>query len=438
MKRILTSFILAAFVLTGWTLWAQDAPSPSPEPTPIDVLFVGDSITDFWDNPGRGLDVYKQYYDGPRRVINIGVSGDICDQTLARLDQPKVANIKPTLIQLMIGTNNLDRGKNLNPPYIINGIGQILAKLGQKWPEAKILLLGVFPRGFEPGNNYQNRIDQINKELPKFADGKKIFYMDISKAFLTEEGLLDKNLFPDQLHPNTAGYVKWAQAVEPFFKEILGGSSVKPEPQGGDWWKKRFASKLEEIKKADGQIDLVYLGDSITHNWESKGANVWKEFYGNRKAINLGYSGDRTENVLWRLDNGEADGYTPKIVVLMIGTNNVGHRRATPRQTIEGIRAILEKLGQKWPETKVLLLPVFPRGADENDSLRKAVNEINAGAPVLADGKRVIFCDFNDKLLTPEKVLTREMMPDLLHPAKGGYVIWAQAVEPFIKEALGE
>ena len=99
---------------------------------------------------------------------------------------------------------------------------------------------------------------------------------------------------------------------------------------------------------------------------------------------------------------------------------------------------ILKKLGDKWPETKVLLLAVFPRGADENDGFRKQVNEINAGLPALCDGKRVTFLNFNDKFLSEDGVLSRDVMPDLLHPAPAQYNIWAEAVEPYIKEALGE
>lgn len=435
MKRFIFALTLIAATLSSWTLRAQDAPAP--EPTAIDVLFVGDSITDFWDNDGwgatkLGLKVFKQYYDGPRKVINIGVSGDTWEQTMGRLDQERVANIKPTLIQLMIGTNNLDRGGDTqNPAYTADGIGKIIEKLKTKWPEAKILLLGVFPRGFEKGNHYQTRIDEINKLIQKYADNKTVFYKDIGEIFLTAEGKLDPALFPDQLHPNEAGYYKWAAAVEPFFKEVLGGPTVKPVPRMPE----RHAQKLEEIKKADGKIDLVYLGDSITHNWERQGKEAWAKYYGNRRAINLGFGGDRTENVLWRLENGEADGYSPKGVILMIGTNNT--RACTPTQIVEGIRACIEKIGEKWPEAKVLLLAIFPRGADDNDVLRQKINKINEILPKLCDGDRVTFQSINDLFLSEGGVLSRDVMPDLLHPAAPEYFKWAEAVEPFVNKVLG-
>ncbi len=453
MKHLFTDFIAAAVFLTAGFIQAQEAGSvqtPAPvsaqasdsapveQPTPIDVLFVGDSITDFWDNPGRGLEVYKQYYDGPRRVINIGVSGDVCAQTMARLDQPKVANIKPTMIQLLIGTNNLNRGGETTPAFIVPSIKGILDKLQAKWPEAKIVLLGILPRGIKPDNSYQVRINEINAQLEKMADGKKIIYRDISKEFLKENGELNLDLMPDQLHPNTAGYKVWAKAMEPTFKEILGGNAVKQGAVGSGWWQNRFKQKQELIKQANGQIDLVLLGDSINHNWENQGKAAWEKYYAPRKAIGLGFSGDQTQHVLWRLNNGEMEGYTPKLVVLMIGTNNIGHRNCTPRQTVEGIRAILETLGDKWPETKVLLLAVFPRGADENDPLRKAVNEINEGLPALADGNRVTFMNINDKFLDENKVLSRDIMPDYLHPSKQGHFIWAETIEPFVKQTLGD
>ena len=204
------------------------------------------------------------------------------------------------------------------------------------------------------------------------------------------------------------------------------------------WWKDRHAAKVAKVKELAGNVDLLMIGDSITHGWEGGGKEVWNKYYGNRKAFNIGFSGDRTEHVLWRLDHEEVDGISPKLAVMMIGTNNVGHGSSTPAQTIEGVKAILAKLEKKLPETKVLLLAVFPRGADENDRLRKQVNEINEGLPALADGKRVFYLDIGPKFLDENKVLPKSIMPDLLHPNAQGYEIWAEAIEPSVKKFLGE
>ena len=199
---------------------------------------------------------------------------------------------------------------------------------------------------------------------------------------------------------------------------------------GEKWCADRHEQKLAIVQKGD--IDLVFVGDSITHGWEGKGKDVWAKYYGNRKAVNLGYGADRTEHVIWRLTNGEMDGISPKLVVLMIGTNNVGHRSSTPAQTVEGIRKILDIMKEKAPKAKILLLSVFPRSANPQDEMRVKVNEINAGLPALADGERVIYVDFGKKFLAEDGTLPVEMMRDRLHPGAAGYEIWAQEIEPFV------
>ena len=201
MKRISCLAVLLAgltFCLAG-SLRAQDQ-----EKETIDLLMVGDSITDFWDNDGRGLEVYKKYYDnGVRKTINIGVSGDITDQTMERLKNPRLDKIAPKMIMLMIGTNNMDRYEDTTADYTARGIQTILKELRTKFPEAKILLLAVFPRSQPetspvPGKQYRLRIAAVNAQLPAFADGKHIFFMDINKIFLNDDDTLKTELMPDQ------------------------------------------------------------------------------------------------------------------------------------------------------------------------------------------------------------------------------------------------
>ena len=145
--------------------------------------------------------------------------------------------------------------------------------------------------------------------------------------------------------------------------------------------------------------------------------------------------------MLWRLDNGELDGYQPKLLILMIGTNNTGHRplaQESPEDTAAGIKAILGKLAQKAPSTKVLVLSVFPRGAKPDDPMRVRNGKANELVKAYADGQRVFFLDFNKDLLEADGTLSKEIMPDLLHPKEKGYGIWAEAVLPMIKETLGK
>ncbi len=223
-------------------------------------------------------------------------------------------------------------------------------------------------------------------------------------------------------------FVSFAQAAEN--NSNIAVQSISR--MGEKWCADRHEQKLAIVKKGD--VDLVFVGDSITHGWEGAGKEVWNKYYGNRKAVNLGYGADRTEHVIWRLTNGEIEGISPKLMILMIGTNNVGHRSSTPAQTVEGIRKIIEIMKEKTPTAKILLLAVFPRSANPTDEMRVKVNEINAGLPALADGETVFYLDFGKKFLAEDGSLPVEMMRDRLHPGAAGYEIWAQEVEPFVQK----
>ncbi|HEY3324083.1 MAG TPA: platelet-activating factor acetylhydrolase IB subunit [Planctomycetota bacterium] len=218
--------------------------------------------------------------------------------------------------------------------------------------------------------------------------------------------------------------------------------STTPEPQkdawAQKWWMPRHEQKLAEVKKLQGKVDLLWIGDSITHGWENTGKSVWDESYAKRNAFNIGFSGDRTEQVLWRLQNGEVEGIAPKLIVMMIGTNNAGHRKEKSEETAAGIKAILEELGKRLPQSKVLLLAIFPRGAKTEDALRKLNDETNKLIAPYADNKRVFFLDINAKFLQPDGTLTKDIMPDLLHPNPKGYKIWAEAVEPTIEKLMSD
>jgi beta-glucosidase len=208
--------------------------------------------------------------------------------------------------------------------------------------------------------------------------------------------------------------------------------AVVPVPREGGWIK-RHESFNERVKQ--GNVDLIFIGDSITQGWEGAGKNVWSEFYGNRNAVNLGIGGDRTQHVLWRLDNGNIEGIKPKLAVLMIGTNNSGTN--TSEQIAAGITAIVEKLRTKLPETKVLILGVFPRGPNKDDAKRKVNEGANEIVKKLADDKNVFYLDIGPAFLADDGTLSKEIMPDLLHLNEKSYRLWAESIEPKVKELMG-
>ena len=209
--------------------------------------------------------------------------------------------------------------------------------------------------------------------------------------------------------------------------------AIKPVPRQGGWMT-RHQSFNKRV--AEGNVDLVFIGDSITQGWEGGGKEVWATFYGKRNAVNLGIGGDRTQHVIWRLDHDNVKNISPKAAVVMIGTNNSGSN--TPEQIAEGVAAIVKQLRTKLPKTQVLLLAVFPRGPDKNDKRRQVNEKTNEIFKKLADGKNVHYLDIGPKFLQDDGTLTREIMPDLLHLSKKGYAIWAESIEPTLKTLMGE
>jgi N-acetylglucosamine-6-sulfatase len=210
-------------------------------------------------------------------------------------------------------------------------------------------------------------------------------------------------------------------------------SAIIGAPREGDWWSKRHRSMNQ--KAASGPHELLFIGDSITQGWEGPGKEIWQEFYGNRKALNLGISGDRTEHVIWRLNNGNLKNQRKaKAAVVMIGTNNTGHNRQDPTEVRDGIERIVSTIRARCPEAKILLLGIFPRSVNPDHPLRQNNEEINRLISKMDNGERIHYLDIADKFLTPEGVLTKEVMPDALHPQAKGYRIWAEAIEPKLKE----
>jgi lysophospholipase L1-like esterase len=219
--------------------------------------------------------------------------------------------------------------------------------------------------------------------------------------------------------------------------------SFTPAPQtesfSMDWWMPLHRQKLQEKDRliaAGTPPQVVFIGDSITQGWENEGRTVWQRHFAPRSALALGFGGDRTENVLWRLQQGEVDGLAPKVVVMMIGTNNSGVR--SPESTAAGVKHLLDELRRRLPSTQVLLLAIFPRGEKPDDFLRGVNDRVNKLIASYADGRSVHYLDINAALLNPDGSLSKEVMPDLLHLSEKGYAIWQQAMAPTLQKLLAD
>ncbi|MBP1207655.1 lysophospholipase L1-like esterase [Duganella sp. 1411] len=217
-------------------------------------------------------------------------------------------------------------------------------------------------------------------------------------------------------------------------------ASVTPEKLNESWsiswWTPRHEKKLEEAKALGKKSQIVFIGDSITEGWEKSGAPVWERYYKPMDGLALGFGGDRTENVLWRLLHGEVDGLAPKVAVLMFGTNNTGHRQEDPNTTAAGIKRNIDELRRRLPDTKILLLAIFPRGEKPDDTLRRINDKVNAIIAGYADNRHVFFADINQQFLAADGTLSTDIMPDLLHPNEKGYEIWAKALAPELEKLM--
>ena len=198
---------------------------------------------------------------------------------------------------------------------------------------------------------------------------------------------------------------------------------------------------MQRAKDNPGEYDIEFIGDSITQGWEGAGKNVWHEFYGSRKCINMGVSGDRTQNVLWRFDQGQLDGIKARVAVVMIGTNNSNNNKAgvednSTADILEGVQAIVQQIRTRQPDTKIILLGIFPRGQTFS-AQRGKILQVNEALARLDDGKNIFYIDFGPQLIENDGSISKSMMKDYLHPGDAGYRIWAAAIEPKLKELLG-
>lgn len=218
--------------------------------------------------------------------------------------------------------------------------------------------------------------------------------------------------------------------------------AATPVPREDAWWKQRHEGFNARVKEAaqKGDAQILFIGDSITQGWEGEGKAAWESAFAKHGAINLGIGGDRTEHVLWRLRNGNleglakpAAGQAPKIAVVMIGTNNSGNTE--PVDTATGIALIVRELRAQLPETKILLLAIFPR-EEKPGQLRAKNAKVNDLIKPLGDGKHVFFLDIGASLTEADGTLDKKIMPDFLHLSPEGYARWAQAIEPTLGELL--
>lgn len=394
---------------------------------PIDLIFVGDSITHGWDTLGES--VWDQYY-GTRLAFNFGISGDQTGHVLWRLENAPMNRIKPKMAVVMIGTNNPSE-----PADTALGIKKVVTVLKEKYPEIKILLLEVFPRGQAADSDVRKRVQAINESLRKeCSDMADVTMMNLDSVFVDENGQIPGTLMHDYLHPTTAGYELWAKAIEPEIEKVLGPIPADPpECHGQQRETGRFNAK-NEIFKSGSKVDVLMIGDSITHYWEREGVPVWNELFKDVSAINLGTGWDRTEDVIWRLEHYDFSKVDPKAAFLLIGVNN--SLTSTPVNIAKGNRKICQILHEKFPNMKIYVQNVIPWGEGDLNGQNEVRRRINEEIVKAVDGlEHVQLLDLSGCFLTAEgKLDTNAYLPDLVHLTQEGYERWKNAIQKYVDE----
>ena len=427
------------------------------------LLLIGDSITHNYDKadpPDEDFQPTWRTFYGARGALNLGFSGDGTQHVLWRLNHGEVDGLHPKVAVLLIGTNNTGwLGQSAMQTQL--GIDAVIATLQQKLPDTRILLLGLLPSDISVE---KTRADaEVNRYLAeRYADNPRVSYLDIGSIF-QRDGRLDATRFYDTrfsppagaLHPDTTGQRMMAEAIEPTLARLLGEPSRVPMAQLGTAFNTALIAVpwLEQdsydwIARHRGAVatgrtlapQVVMIGDSITHFWSgpprgvrASGPQSWQWLYGSRPVLNLGFGWDRTQNVLWRIRQGELDDLDPEWVVINIGTNNLtgtNHARTNaPAEVAAGVEEVVTQVRTRLPKAKLVLMGIFPRGRHAGDALRAPIAETNRLlAARFGAEPDVRFLDIGQRLLSKDGTLPEELMPDTTHPSEAGYRIWAQAL----------
>lgn len=427
----------------------------------IGLVMLGDSITQNYEKsrpPDENFQPTWQRFYGPRAALNAGFSGDRTKNVLWRLDHGEVDGIRPRAVVLLVGTNNTAAGQTAAETAL--GIGAVIDKLRQKLPQTSILLLGILPNAVSENKATADR--EINRHLSRrYEVDPKVTYLDIAPVFF-RDGTLDTSIFYDPrlpkpgkaLHPDTAGQRLMAEAIEPTLAHVLQDSSrqylasladvntaVIPVPRlemdSYDWYERH-----KDVLSAKAQMNpqVVLIGDSITHFWggspranRASGPQAWEQVFGGMSVLNLGFGWDRTQNVLWRLSHGEFDGLRPRTVVINIGTNNltgtVNARANAPAEVVQGILSIHDVVRAASPESRIIVMGIFPRGFSPSSPMRAAIRQVNQLlAQALTNKPQTTFLDIGARFLETDGSLPKRLMSDGTHPTEEGYQVWAKAL----------
>ncbi|MDO5553304.1 MAG: GDSL-type esterase/lipase family protein [Planctomycetia bacterium] len=385
-------------------------------------------------------------------------------------DLKRIIDAKPDLLVLASGM--FDIRDNISENYHSN-LKTLIESVREKLPDCEFILVSSMPVGPEGGEPSQEQFSAYAKIVQDVAD--QVPGTAFADMTTLGQDLLKRKSFYDICgsggnQPNEFGHRLYAQVVLSLLTEgsldhVLQKNFLDalayglPEPEGpstviptvprwanGDVkWKERLERLKQEIS-AGGDLDLLLIGDSITHLWtwdvpndanNISGENIWNKYFKKYKSINFGFSGDRTETMLWRLGEVPLEQINPKVISLLIGANNVTNLDTPPQDIVKGILAVLDRLQKTFPNAEVILMPIFPRDENRDEIYRKRVSEVNNELiPAVADREHTHLLDLTDTFLESDGHLPKDIMFDFLHPTEKGFERWAEKLEPLVNQLL--
>ena len=451
---------------TWWTArHAEKVAAVADSSVKKDIVFIGDELTQGWETTGASS--LASHFAGDKAMFNLGFAGDCTENVLWRIQNGELGS--PKAIFLMVGGNNsaIYTKAEEAPGKTIRAVRDIIDYLKANCGSAKIVVQAILPRGLDESNPVRPRNDLVNNEIRRYAGEKGCTWVDMTDLFLESDNhTLKTSLFnADHATLNADGYAVWAQAVSPYVNAASSGAAMPADlvatarpanavtatyPSSKAVMENFFWEKyLYDLSAIGGKsYDIVLLGDSITQKWSSTDPDSMNGL--GSKVFNLGRTGDFTENLLWRLEGGCLDGYTTKFFNLLIGTNNTIQRepeKDDPADIAAGVKAVLDLVLAKHPESKVLLMPILPYGytnAQHNATgtaqyaNNEAANEI---IRTFADNQRVFLVDVRSQFFNANGTFKGEMYlerngdyPDMfLHLSDRGY---REIMAPAISAAM--
>jgi len=415
------------------------------------VLLSGASTIRMWSNAADAL--------APYPVINRGFGGSYTTEVLGYMDRITLP-YAPRVVVFQCGGNDIAAGGD-SAEAPLGRVREYVERLRKAYPGTPVVILAS---GLAPSRRAKwAELAKFNQGLADYVKSEKgLWYVDINPALNLPNGEPRPDTYlKDNLHPSAVGYAGMAKFVQPVVAEAWA-SVPGSKPGDADFAKPcpsaRHTAKVEAVSK--GGYDLVMIGDSITQTVGDIGGEwlplraVWDKYLAPRKALNLGYSGYRTEDVLWNLQNGELDfPKSPKVFVLLIGSNNTDDQHY-PRihnadELYAGTKAIVDLIRARHPTSKVLILRPLPCGGPDskttysrkyNRSAKALVELLRAGelTAKLADNRNVFWLDIGKVLLRSDGTIDTALMPDLIHPNAAGAETWVKAILPTVDKLQGK